>query len=87
MTEDMLEDILKQCLYDTDSDEAADDGQDEPQASGRQQPEQASPARTSHIREDMVRLVKERLKKGFYNSEPVLEDLSHEFARALNQRV
>ncbi len=39
------------------------------------------------IRKDLVESVREKLRKGYYNSEPVLHDLSHEFARALNQKM
>jgi len=41
-----------------------------------------SPHSTDHLDD-----IKKKIKAGFYNSESVLEDLSHSFTRALDQTI
>jgi hypothetical protein len=36
-------------------------------------------------RKALLQDVKKKIKSGFYNTEPVIEDLSHGFAKILNQ--
>ena len=36
-------------------------------------------------RKEFLLAVKKKIKSGFYNTEPVIEDLSHGFAKILNQ--
>ena len=38
-------------------------------------------------RSDFLKLVQQKMKKGYYNSETVLEDLSQSFAGAFNKIV
>ena len=88
----MIDDLLKKALYsDGDSGGTPSDGLDDPLDDSTE--EKVVPAkdpkdpRAVYLRHDLIRMAKERLKKGFYSTEPVLDDLSHEFARALNQRI
>jgi hypothetical protein len=36
-------------------------------------------------RKELLLSIKKRIRTGYYNTEPVLEDLSHGFAKILNQ--
>jgi hypothetical protein len=36
-------------------------------------------------RKELILSVRKKIRTGYYNSEPVLEDLSHGFAKVLNQ--
>jgi len=36
-------------------------------------------------RKEFLQAIKKKIKSGFYNTEPVIEDLSHGFAKILNQ--
>jgi anti-sigma28 factor (negative regulator of flagellin synthesis) len=38
-------------------------------------------------RQALLASIKSKIKKGFYNSDSVLEDLSHSFASALDQTI
>jgi hypothetical protein len=38
-------------------------------------------------RSEFLKLVQDKIKKGFYSSDIVLEDLSHSFAGAFDKRV
>lgn len=39
------------------------------------------------IRHDLVQAVRERVRNRYYDSDLVVQDLTHEFARALNQKI
>jgi anti-sigma28 factor (negative regulator of flagellin synthesis) len=43
--------------------------------------------RTPEERQALLASIKNKIKKGFYNSDSVLEDLSHGFASALDQTI
>jgi anti-sigma28 factor (negative regulator of flagellin synthesis) len=43
--------------------------------------------RTPDERQALLASIKNKIKKGFYNSDSVLEDLSHGFASALDQTI
>lgn len=45
------------------------------------------PEQTSEERQALLESIKNKIKKGFYNSDSVLEDLSHGFASALDQTI
>ncbi|HON10410.1 MAG TPA: hypothetical protein PLE24_06040 [Chitinispirillaceae bacterium] len=42
---------------------------------------------TGIIRTDLLEEIKKKIKSGFYNSESVLEDLSHGFAKTMDQSI
>ncbi|MBD3344028.1 MAG: hypothetical protein GF401_03090 [Chitinivibrionales bacterium] len=42
---------------------------------------------SSTIRNDLIQSVKSRIKKGYYNSDMVVDDLSDSFAQAFNLRI
>lgn len=50
-----------------------------------------SPSRVSEQssteRKELLASIRNKIKKGFYNSDSVLEDLSHGFASALDQTI
>lgn len=43
--------------------------------------------RTPEERQALLDSIRNKIKKGFYNSDSVLEDLSHGFASALDQTI
>lgn len=48
---------------------------------------QAAPEQSAEDRGALLSSIRNKIKKGFYNSEAVLDDLSHGFASALDQTV
>jgi hypothetical protein len=84
----MLDDVLKSGpLDDGIFDEESDD--DSKSVDVPTPPARAAPpaeVAASAVRRDLISAVKLRMKKGFYNTDTVLDDLSHDFARALSQR-
>ena len=42
-------------------------------------------SQNSSERNEMIQQVKKKIKAGYYATEPVIEDLSHGFAKILNQ--
>ncbi len=51
---------------------------------GPEQPEGDTEASGSPERAELMKSVKQKIKSGYYNSDEVLDDLSHGFASALN---
>lgn len=48
---------------------------------------QSASGQSTEERQALLASIKRKIKKGFYNSDSVLEDLSHGFASALDQTI